>query len=64
MFLGEEIRDLDFYESYVLGKSHKVKFNKEGHNSKGIIDYIHSDLWRLARMKIKGGSRSFFLNHR
>lgn len=50
MFLGEEIRDLDFYESYLLGKSQKVKFNKGRHNSKGILDYIYSDLCGLASM--------------
>lgn len=38
MFHEDNISGLAFYESYILGKSQKVKFNK------GIINYIHSNL--------------------
>lgn len=38
------IMDLDIYESFVLGNSHKVKFSKGRQNYKGILYHIHSDL--------------------
>ena len=28
-----------------MGKSHKLSFPKAKHSTKGILDYVHSDLW-------------------
>lgn len=42
---SKEVGDLKFCESCVLGKSHKQSFKKAKHTTKGILDYVHSDLW-------------------
>ncbi|TXG60466.1 hypothetical protein EZV62_015039 [Acer yangbiense] len=37
--------------------SKRVKFTTDTHRTKGILDYIHSDLWGPAPVESKGGSR-------
>jgi len=39
------LSDFQLCENCVLGKSHRLKFPKAIHNTKGTLDYIHSDLW-------------------
>ena len=41
----EEIKFLGFCEACAMGKSHKQNFRKEKHTTRGILDYVHSDLW-------------------
>lgn len=41
----KEVNKLGFCESCVLGKSHKQSFPTARHTTKGILDYIHSDMW-------------------
>ncbi|KAH0743103.1 hypothetical protein KY290_031096 [Solanum tuberosum] len=41
---GEKISTLEFYEYCVLGKQKNVSFNIGKHKTKGVLDYIHSDL--------------------
>lgn len=41
----EEIGHLGFCEACAMGKSHKQSFPKAKHTTRGILDYIHSDLW-------------------
>lgn len=41
----KEVRTLKFCEECVLGKSHKQSFKPAKHVTKGILDYVHSDLW-------------------
>ncbi|XP_062112501.1 uncharacterized protein LOC133823667 [Humulus lupulus] len=36
---------LPFCEACVFGKQHKIKFTTAKHNTKGVLEYIHSDLW-------------------
>ena len=58
--LGKErLSKLDFCETCVLGKSHKVKFNTGVHTTKAILDYVHSDLWGPSRVLSLGGARYF-----
>ena len=45
LFDGKRFRNLGFCEQYVYGKHKKVSFKPAIHNTKGILDYIHSDLW-------------------
>ena len=40
-----EVGKLDFCEGCVLGKSHKQSFPTAKHTTKGILEYVHSDLW-------------------
>ena len=51
--------DISFCESCVLGKQKRVKFSKGKHSSKGVLDYVHSDLWGPARTETLGGGRYF-----
>ena len=49
---------LDFCKHYVLRKQCKVSFNimnKENH-AKGILDYIHSDMWGPTLIRSYGGA--------
>lgn len=41
----EGIKSLGFCEACAMGKSHKQSFPKAKHTTKGILDYVHSDLW-------------------
>ena len=61
---GTGIGKLKFYESYVMCKQRRVKFSSGKHTSTGILEYIHSNLWGLARVKCDslnlGGHFFFF----
>ena len=54
---GRSINKLDFCEHCVFGKHKRVKFNTSSHTSKGIIDYVHSDLWGPSCKPSLGGAR-------
>ncbi|KAK9065390.1 hypothetical protein SSX86_016773 [Deinandra increscens subsp. villosa] len=51
--------EVQFCEHCIMGKHKKVKFNQGKHTTKGILDYIHSDLWGPARTESMGGARYF-----
>ena len=36
---------LDFCKYCVYGKQHRVSFKTDSHTSKGVLDYIYSDVW-------------------
>ena len=42
---GVKTCQLDFCEYCVYGKQHRVSFKTCSHTSKGVLDYIHSDVW-------------------
>ena len=42
---GAKTCKLDFYEQCVLGKQKRVKFGTAIHNTEGILEYIHIDVW-------------------
>lgn len=44
-----------FCEICVYAKQKKVSFKPDVHNTKGILDYIHSDLQSLSRKNSLGG---------
>jgi hypothetical protein len=54
---GHNISKLDFCEHCVFGKHKRVKFNTATHSSKGVLDYVHSDLWGPSRKPSLGGAR-------
>ncbi|XP_020243104.1 uncharacterized protein LOC109821325 [Asparagus officinalis] len=35
---------MDFYEDCVYGEVHRVQFLKSKHKSRGILDYVHTDI--------------------
>jgi len=54
---GEKISTLDFCEHCVLGKQKKVSFSTGKHKTRGVLDYIHSDLWGPSKLPSKGKKR-------
>lgn len=46
---------LDFYEHCIYAKQKKVSFSTTTHSSKGILDYVHSDLWGPSRVSSYSG---------
>ena len=42
-----------------MGKQTKVKFGTAVHQTKGILDYVHSDVWGPSRTKSQGGKHWF-----
>ena len=50
---------LDFCKHCLFGKQSKQKFKTDKHTSKGILDYIHSDIWGPAPTASYGGSSYF-----
>lgn len=58
--LGEKhIRELSFCEDCILGKSTRVSFKAAIHQTKLVLDYIHSDLWGPARVNSHGKGNYF-----
>jgi hypothetical protein len=54
---GQRIDKLEFCEHCVYGKQTRVKFGTATHNTKDILEYIHSDLWGESRVPSLGGAR-------
>ena len=50
---------LDFCEHCVLGKQRRVRFGTAIHNTKGILDYVHSDVWGPTKTPSIGGRHYF-----
>ena len=58
---GAKTYKLDFCEHYVIGKQIRVKFNTVIHNTKGILDYVHSDILGPSRTTFLGGMHYFVI---
>lgn len=55
----DDIEAMDFCETYVLGKSHKVSFEASSHRISRPLDYVHADLWGPEKHSTFGGSKYF-----
>ncbi|KAG8492461.1 hypothetical protein CXB51_009586 [Gossypium anomalum] len=53
---GQGICKLNFCEHFVFGKQKRVRFTRGIHNTKGTLEYIHSDLWGPSRVPLRGGA--------
>jgi hypothetical protein len=51
------ISKLEFCKHCVFGKQKKVSFSTTTHRTKGILDYVHSDLWGPSKVPSYGGRR-------
>jgi transposase InsO family protein len=51
---------LEFYEYCIFGKHKRVKFNAFVQTTKGILEYVHANLWGSSR-KISLGGASYML---
>jgi len=57
-YLGKHvIGKLEFCKHCAFGKQKKVSFSTATHNTKGILDYIHSNLWGPSKVPSYGGRR-------
>ena len=56
---GTKACKLEFCEHCVLGKQRRVKFGTAIHNTKDILDYVHSDVWGPAKTPSIGGRHYF-----
>ena len=56
---GTKACKLEFYEHCVMGKQRRGKFGTEYHNTKGILDYVHSYVWGPAKNSSIGGRHYF-----
>ncbi|KAG8477716.1 hypothetical protein CXB51_027660 [Gossypium anomalum] len=53
---GQRICKLNFCEHCVFWKQKRVRFTRGIHNTKGTLEYIHSDLWGPSRVPSRGGA--------
>ncbi|KAG8493558.1 hypothetical protein CXB51_011740 [Gossypium anomalum] len=53
---GQGICKLNFCEHCVFGKQKRVRFTRGIHNTKGMLEYIHSDLWGPSKVPSRGGA--------
>ena len=56
---GAKTCKLDFCEQYVMGKQTRVKFSTKIHNTEGILNYIHIDVWGPTKTASLGGKHYF-----
>ena len=55
----DDIETMEFCETCVLGKSHKVSFEASSHRTSRPLDYVHADLWGPEKHSTFGGSKYF-----
>ena len=56
---GAKTCKMDFCKQCVLGNQKRVKFGTAIHNTEGILDYIHTDVWGLTKTASLGGKHYF-----
>ncbi|XP_069152971.1 uncharacterized mitochondrial protein AtMg00300-like [Solanum lycopersicum] len=56
---GVKTCNLEFCEHCIKGKQTRVKFGTAIHNTKGILDYVHSDVWGASKTPSLGGKHYF-----
>ena len=56
---GPKTRKMEFCEHCVLGKKTRVKFGTAIHRTKGLLDYVHTDVWEPTKTASLGGKRWF-----
>ena len=61
---GTKACKIEFCEHCVLGKQQRVKFGIAIHNTKGILDYVHSDVWGPAKTPSIGSMPILWVSER
>lgn len=56
---GVKTCNLEFYEHCIKGKKTRVIFRTAIHNTKDILDYVHSDVWGASKTPSLGGKHYF-----
>jgi hypothetical protein len=52
LLVGCNMSKLEFCEHCIFGKHKRVKFNASVHTTKGILEYVHADLWGPSRKNL------------
>jgi transposase InsO family protein len=53
---GCNLSKFEFCEHCIFGKHKRVRFNASVHTTKGILDYVHADVWGPSRKTSIGGA--------
>jgi hypothetical protein len=53
---GSDLSKFEFCEHCIFGKHKRVKFHASVHTTKGILDYVHPDIWGLSHRTSNGGA--------
>lgn len=53
--------NLNFHKHCVFGKQCKQTFKSGSHTSKGVLDYVHSDVWGPSPIVSFGGASYFVI---
>ena len=61
LLCGQCTSSLEFCEHCVFGKQKRLSFSTAIHQTKGTLDYIHSDLWGPSREPSKGNGSRYLL---
>lgn len=56
-----EVKELNFCEHCVIGKSKKLSFNVGRHNTEDALGYLHADLWRSPNVTPSLSGKQYFL---
>ena len=56
LLCGQCTSKLDFCEHCMFGEQTRVRFSSGIHSTKGILDYVHSDLWGPSSAPSHGGA--------
>ncbi|KAE8654775.1 glutamate-ammonia ligase family protein [Hibiscus syriacus] len=56
---GARACKLAFCEHCIKGKKTRVKFRTTIHDTKGILDYVHSDVWKPSKITSLGGTHYY-----
>ena len=59
LLAGIKSYKLDFYKYCIMRKQCRMRFKTATHKTKGILDYLHSDIWGPVRTPLKGGAQYF-----
>ena len=55
LLVNHKLFGINFSEHCINGKACRVKFGKGIHNTKGILDYIHLNVWGPTRVTLTRG---------
>ena len=58
----KRISELDFCESYIMGKNKRLSFNVGKHNSEEVLRYVHADLWGSPNVHMSISRKQYFFS--
>jgi len=52
---------LDLYKFYIMSRQRRVGFSTSQHNTKGLLNLIHTNVWGPSLVASIGGARYYFI---